>query len=261
MLYSEPRNITCADLAPRWDATIALLSRQSCLLPSSYFESLAGLEDDRYWTFFDLIGCPSQLVIPLMQLTSLVEEKEKISLMRWTSYNPVLVDKIEASIVDWKNPSLGIHDDISEEQMQQQRDRWNCAEAWRYGLLLYITRVFRCDRNTSPPSRLATYARLILEHVHSCRHTAIVQKQAFLPLFFAGCETRDQSSRQSIRYYCQYWDKNCGYDLFNTASSLLEDVWMEQDGSCNNHAWWGSVIDKKQKPYQSHVAPLQFCFG
>ena len=261
MLYSGSNDITYTDLAPRWDATIALLSRQGCLLPYSYFEALLALEDDRYWSFFDLVGCPRELVVPLIQLASLAEENEKVLSMRWTKFDLTLVDEIQASIINWKNPSLEIDYDISEEQMQQQRDRWNCTEAWRYGLLIYITRVFRWNRNTSPPSRLAIYARLILEHVNSCRHTAIVQKQALLPLFFAGCETKDQFSRQSIRDYCQYWSKVCGYNLFSSASSLLEDVWMEQDGSRSDEAWWGSVIDDKQQPYQSHVAPMQFCFG
>jgi Fungal specific transcription factor domain len=181
--------------------------------------------------------------------------------MHWTHFDLTLVDEIQSSIIDWKNPSLELDNDISEEQMQQQRDRWNCTEAWRYGLLIYITRVFRWNRQMSPPSRLAIYARLILEHVNACRHTAIVQKQSLIPLFFAGCETKDQFSRQSIRHYCQYWSKICGYKLFNSASSLLEDVWMEQDGARSNGVWWGSIIDKKQQPYQSHVAPMQFCFG
>jgi hypothetical protein len=197
----------------------------------------------------------------LIQLASLAEENEKAASMRWTRFDLTLVDEIQTSITNWKHPSLEIDDDISEEQMQQQRDRWNCTEAWRYGLLVYITRVFRWNRNLSPPSRLAVYARLIVEHVHSCRHTAIVQKQVLLPLFFAGCETKDQFSRQSIRDYCQYWSKICGYNLFSSACSLLEDVWMEQDGPRGDETWWGSVIDKKQQPYQSHVASMQFCFG
>jgi hypothetical protein len=195
-----------------------------------------------------------------MQLASLAEENEMAASMRWTKFDLTLVDEIQASITNWKHPSLEIDDDVTEEQMQRQRDRCNCIEAWRYGLLIYITRVFRWNRNMSPPSRLAICARLILEHVNSCRHTALVQKQA-LPLFFAGCETKDPFSRQSVRDYCQYWSKTCGYNLFSSACSLLEDVWVEQDGSHDNEAWWGSVIDKKQQPYQSHVAPMQYCFG
>ncbi|RDW58181.1 hypothetical protein BP6252_13592 [Coleophoma cylindrospora] len=159
-----------------WDATIALLSRQACLLPYSYFEALLALEDDRYWSFFDLIGCPRELLVPLMQLARLAEENEKASSMHWTTFDLTLVDEIQASIINWKNPSLEIEDDFSEEEMQQQRDRWNCSEAW-------------------------------------------------------------------------------------SASSVLEEVWMEQAGPRGDAAWWGSVIDRKQKPYQSHIAPMQFCFG
>ncbi|KAE9367713.1 hypothetical protein N431DRAFT_416495 [Stipitochalara longipes BDJ] len=244
-----------------WDATIALLSRQGCLLPYSYFEAVLALEDERYWSFFDLLGCPREFVVPLMQLASLAEENEKASSMRWTRFDLTLVDEIQASIISWENPGLDFDDDVSEEQMQQQRDRWNCTEAWRYGLLIYITRVFRWDRKSSPPSKLALYARLILEHVHSCRRTAIIQKQAFLPLFFASCETKDQFSRQSVQDYCQYWGGVCGYDLFRSAAALLEDVWREQDGLGGGQTWWGSVVDEKQRPYLSYAEPMQFCFG
>ncbi|KAH8810619.1 fungal-specific transcription factor domain-containing protein [Xylogone sp. PMI_703] len=242
-----------------WDATIALLSRQGCILPYYYFESLLALEDDHYWTFFDLVGCPRELIVPLMQLANLAAENEKASSMCET-IDLALVDEIQTSLINCKNPTLEIHDDILEEHMQQNRDRWHCIEAWRYGLLVYITRVFRWDRKADPPSRLATYARLVLEHVQACRRTAMVQKQMLLPLFFAGCEIRDSFWRQSIREYCQYWGEICGYDLFRTASSLLEDVWVEQDAPCSNGTWWGSVIGRKQA-YQTHIAAKQFCFG
>ncbi|PMD40625.1 hypothetical protein L207DRAFT_554328 [Hyaloscypha variabilis F] len=244
-----------------WDATIALLSRQGCVLSYSYFEAVLALEDNRNWSFFDLIGCPRELVVPLMQLASLAEENEKVSSMRWARFDLTPIDEIQAFIISWENPSPIIDDEISEEQMQRQRDRWNCTEAWRYGLLIYITRVFRWDRKTNPPLRLALYARLVLEHVNSCRRTAIVQKQAFLPLFFASCETKDQFSRQSVREYCQYWGGVCGYDLFRSAAALLEDVWREQDGVGGRAAWWGSVVDEKQRPYLDHEEPMQFCFG
>jgi hypothetical protein len=199
--------------------------------------------------------------VPLLQLTVLGEENEKASSMQWTKFDLTFIDEIQNSIVNWENPSLEISTDLSEEQVQQQRDRWNCTEAWRYGLLIYISRVFRWNRKMSPPSTLAFYARYILEHVHSCRHTAIVRKQVLLPLFFAGCETKDPFWRQSIRDYCQYWDKITGYNLFCSAASLLEEIWMEQDDSFSSESWWGSVIDKKQRPSQSCVARMQFCFG
>lgn len=219
------------------------------------------MEDDRYWNFFDLIGCPRELVVPLMQLATLAEENEKACSMRWTRFDLALVDEIQASIISWKNPYLDIDDEVSEEYMNQQRDRWHCTEVWRYGLLIYIMRVFRWDRNSSPPWKLALYARLILDHVHSCRQTAVVQKGTLLPLFLAGCETKDIFLRQSIRDYCQYWSGICGYNLFMSAASLLEDVWMEQDGFGGDEAWWGSVIDEKQTPNQSPIASMQFCFG
>ncbi|OKL56438.1 hypothetical protein UA08_08160 [Talaromyces atroroseus] len=215
-----------------------------------------------YWSFFDLVGCPRELIVPLMQLANLAEENEKALSMRWTRFDLTLVDEIQNSITNWKNSNPDIDEDLSEEAMHQQRDRWHCTEAWRYGLLIYITRVFRWNRETSVPKKLATYARFILEHVQCCRRTSIVQKQAFLPLFFAGCETKDGFSRQSIRDYCQYWDIASGYNLFSSAASLLEEVWMGQDGLHGDRAWWGSVIDKRQELRSSFgEAPMQFCFG
>lgn len=124
-----------------------------------------------------------------MQLVKLAKEYQNTFLMQHTRFDLTPVNEIQTSIINWGNVDPVIDDRLSEEAMQQQRDRWNCIEAWRYGLLLYIARVFRCNGRTSPPTppRLATYARFIFEHVQCCRRTSIVQKQAFLPLFFAGC--------------------------------------------------------------------------
>ncbi|KAH6646199.1 fungal-specific transcription factor domain-containing protein [Truncatella angustata] len=244
-----------------WDATIALVSRQGPILPYSYFQALLTLEDDNHWSFFSLIGCPRQLVVPLMQLARLAEENEKAASMHCARFDPTLVDEIQASIINWENPSFEFEDDLPEEKIQQQRDEWNCVEAWRYGLLIYIIRVFQWDRTRSPPSRLIGYARHVFEHVYSCRKTAVVQKQLLLPLFFGGCETKDQYFRRSIRDYCRYWDKASGYNLFRTASSLLEDIWQELDRSPYDDVWWGSVVDKKQDLYQFPLYPMQFCFG
>lgn len=182
--------------------------------------------------------------------------------MRWTNFDSTLVNNIQASITNWRNSSLlAIDNGLSEESMQQQRDRFHCTEAWRYGLLIYITRVFQWTRTSSPPKILATYARLIFEHVQSCRRTSIVAKQAFFPLFLAGCETKDRFLRQSIREFCEYWDTSSGYNLFRTALSLLEDTWKEHNGPSGDEVWWGSVIDRKQQIYQLQGLSMQFCFG
>ncbi|EED12918.1 hypothetical protein TSTA_054290 [Talaromyces stipitatus ATCC 10500] len=244
-----------------WDATIALISRQGCMLPYSYFESLLALENNKYWSFFDLVGCPRDLIIHLMQLTNLARENEQALSMRCTKFDPALVNNTRASISEWRNPSTPIDNNLPEEAMQQQRDRWNCTETWRYGLLIYITRVFLWNRESNPPNILVTYARLIFEHVQSCRRTSIVAKQAFFPLFLAGCETKDPFLRQSIREFCQYWDRRSGYNLFNSASSLLEEIWRERSVSSNDGVWWGSIIDKKQQACQLHGIQMRFCFG
>lgn len=87
-----------ADFPSRWDANIALLSRRGCKLPYSYFESLLALENDQYWSFFDLVGCPRELIIHLMKLTSLAPENEQVLSMRWTKFDLTPVNDIQASI-------------------------------------------------------------------------------------------------------------------------------------------------------------------
>jgi hypothetical protein len=89
-----------ADLAPRWDATIALLSRQGCLSPIPTFDNCYTLEDERYWSFFDLTGCPREFVVLLMQLPSLAEENKKASSMRWTTFDLTPVNEIQTSIIN-----------------------------------------------------------------------------------------------------------------------------------------------------------------
>lgn len=246
----------------RWDANIALLSRQGCILPYSYFESLLALENERYWSFFDVVGCPRELIVHLMQLSSLAQENEQALSMQWTKFDLTSVNNIQASITDWKNTSLlAIDKDSSENSIQQQRDRYHCTEAWRYGLLIYITRVFHWNRKSTPPKTLIIYARLIFEHVQSCRRTSIIAKQAFFPLFLAGCETEDRFLRQSIKEFCEYWDTASGYDLFRSALLLLKDIWREKNGPSGDDVWWGSIIDKKQQICRLQGLQMQFCFG
>ena len=229
------------------------------MLPYSYLEALLALESNASWSFFDVTGCPRELVVPLTQLASLAEENEKALSMRWTRFDLTLVDEIWQSILNWKHVGLDYDDSMSEEQMHHQRDVYHCSEVWRYGLLIYIIRVFYWKRHESPPRKLAHYARLAIEHVNACRHTAPVQRQVLLALFWAGSETTDHFLRQSVRDYCRYWSKHSGYRLFATAASLLEEVWAESADSVDDAVvWWGSVIDSKQK---SQYPKTRFCFG
>ncbi|KIW11191.1 hypothetical protein PV08_10491 [Exophiala spinifera] len=259
MWEKDPRAQAQVVMLLWWDATIGLLSREGCMLPYSYLESLLALELKTSWSFFDVTGCPRELVVPLVQLAALAEENEKALSMRWTRFDMSVVDEIRQSIVNWKNVVLEYDDSMSEEQMHRQQDVYHCSEVWRYGLLIYITRVFYWKRHEPPPRKLAYHARLAIEHVNACRHTAPVQRQVLLALFWAGSETTDQFLRQSIRDYCGYWSRHSGYQLFTTAASLLEEVWAEAAGSADNAGvWWGSVIDSKQK---SQNPKTRFCFG
>jgi len=221
-------------------------------MPYSYFEIVLGRESSSNWTFFDLNGCPRELIVPMMQLANLAAENEPASAPRnMTAFALTdLVDEIEASLNSWQyKPMLGVNDPAADdaEAMQTDRDRYHCCEAWRHGLLIYIQRVFRWRRGQKPPARLAYLARVTIDHVRSCRRTSTVQKQSLLPAFFAGAETTDTDSRQSIRDYCTWWYALYGYQMFETAQSLLEELWTQRDARWNDDTlWWGGIVDARQ---------------
>ena len=245
----------------RWDASIALISRQPCVLPYTYFETVLSHEnnDGDKWTFFDLNGCPRELIVPMMQLANLAVENEPTSEQRSLTAFALtdLVEEIEASLKDWKyKSSLESDADDDAEAMQADRDHYHCCEAWRYALLIYVQRVFRWQRGTKPPARLTYLARVTIDHLRSCRPSSQVQKQALLPAWLAGAETMDLTARQHLRDYCTWWYSMHGYQMFSTVSSLLEELWAQQDVRWwDDDLWWGEIVDEK------HSSGKTFCFG
>jgi hypothetical protein len=120
-----------------------------------------------------------------------------------------------------------------EEQFNSRQDRYHCTEAWRYALLIYIERAFRWDRKCPRPLNLKWLVRKTLDHVRCCRRMSQTQKQLLLPVFLAGSETTDQEMRHFTRKYCQWWVTRSRYNMFNSVSSLLEEIWAEDNiGTC-----------------------------
>lgn len=152
--------------------------------------------------------------------------------------------------------------DNEDEEYCQQQDRHHLAEAWRYGLLLYIQRVFRWDRQSHrrPPEALRLTSR-ILEHSRNCRKTSQAQKQLLLPIFLAGAEARDEDMRDTARSFCLWWGARCRYGMFYSVLELLEEYWRELPSRKGQPFWWGSFLDMKSASGTARGSNMQFLFG
>ena len=207
---------------PRWDATLALISRQGIIIDQSYLDHLMLSQGQDEWSFYDLTGCPGDLFVRLVQLAELAKQRELAACMTWLTFDLSPVIKIEREIQQWQSSLFAdaygpnfdsivekasdsdAEADI-EERFHSKQDRYHCAEAWRYSLLIYIERVFRWDRKCARPLILTWLVRKTLDHVRCCRHTSQTQKQLLLPVFLAGSETTDEEMRRFTRKYCKWW--------------------------------------------------------
>lgn len=60
----------------------------------------------------------------------------------------------------------------------------------------------------SVPVHILLRARVVVDYAVSCRHITMMSRQALLPLIFAGCELKDQSTRTEILRLCTAWDES-----------------------------------------------------
>ncbi|KAI9927546.1 hypothetical protein MW887_003164 [Aspergillus wentii] len=191
-----------------WDATLALVSRQGPIIDQAYLKFLVKWEEQDEWSFFDLTGCPGELLVHLFHLAELAKQKEMSCTMEWLTFNMTPIIAIEQKIMNWTNnhvlPSNDTDTD-SEETFHAHQDRHHCAEAWRYTLLIYIERVFKWERQQHRPRCMPRLVRMTLDHVRSCRRTSQTQKQLLLPVFLAGSETADKDMQGFVKDYCRYW--------------------------------------------------------
>lgn len=249
----------------RWDATLALISRQGTVFDQTYRDFLIKWEQKDEWSFFELTGCPGDLLVHLFYLAELAKQKELASSMEWLTFNMTPIKSIERKVIEWKNEMIphvveNDHQDEQEEEKQihDHQDRYHCAEAWRYSLLIYVERVFKWDRQQRRrPYSIAQLVRTTLDHVRSCCRTSQTQKQLLLPVFLAGSETTDADMRRLVKGYCKHWAEKSRYGMFYSASLLLDEIWMASPSQ-----WWGAVIDQKTRistgPSQMVT---QFLFG
>jgi hypothetical protein len=210
----------------------------------AYFETILQFQDEDKWDYFGLCGCPLPMVKIVMQLARLSAVKKKSLSMQYVTFDNGIVSDIEQSLESWQYGSPPEADE-DEESMQQDRDRMHCSEAWRNGLILYIYRVFYWKPGEQTPMRFLSHARVITDHIFASRDDNMINRQALLPLFFAGCELKDQSTRRKITRYCTAWDDKTRYHMFYTTVPLLQQVWAEQEGRGFENTWWGQVVDKQ----------------
>jgi hypothetical protein len=180
--------------------------------------------------------------------------------MLHVTFDTTVISVLEHSLESWCHLSPATVFE-SEESMQEDQDRMHCSEAWRNGLLLYIYRVFRWKPGDSVPMRILYLARVIVDHVFACRDESMVARQALLPLFFAGCELRDRSTRKKIINCCSIWNERTKYHMFLSAIPLLEEVWAEGEAKGFENVWWGQVVDKQHKSEVCSPLQMRLCFG
>ncbi|KAJ5618750.1 hypothetical protein N7510_002734 [Penicillium lagena] len=179
----------------------------------------------------------------------LVHQSEIARSMRWLNFDITPVLEIEMELTKWNNNvrssidenpmSRELSDAEREQNFHKQQDRYHCAEAWRYALLLYIESVFKSDHQRCT-ARQNKVLRSTIDHTKCCRRTSQTQKQLLLPVFLAGSVTSDQDTREFVKDYCTYWGEKSRYSMFNSVPLLLDEVW-------SSGKWWGAVVDNETR--------------
>ncbi|KAI0427454.1 fungal-specific transcription factor domain-containing protein [Xylaria sp. FL1042] len=256
----SPRAVVQVGLLTWWDAIISLLSREDCVFPYSYFEAVILNHREKEWDYFSLCGCPLQLVEIVMRLARLTAEKRQSLSMRYVKFDDAIISEIEKLLESWQHepPPTSLQDEAS---MHQDLDTMHCSEAWRNGLLLYLYRVFQWEPGSRVAMRATLRARITADHVFACREDSLVAKQALLPLFFAGCELRDESTRRKILRYCALWDDMTRYHMFDSTIPLLREIWAEQEQKGFDDIWWGQVVDRAHATGSRDALKMRLCFG
>lgn len=247
-----------------WDCTFALLSRSECIFSSQYYDFIVRCEVEDGWNMFSISGVPKELFHYLVEIVQLAHEKEQISKMRYAIFDTRRVFELEEKIAAYSQDNLPPDDTINDDEaIQHWHDCRHGVEAWKYALLLYISRVLKWTRTEDEePPTVFSLARLTLDSVRSCRSTSMVQKQLLLPVFLAGAESKDAYARRFALDYCDEWSWKCRFHMFQDAATLLKEVWDAQDRQGDaSTVWWGSVMEEEQRKaaYTENVA--EYLFG
>jgi hypothetical protein len=209
------------------------------------------------WSTFDLNGIPETLFIAMIKLNQLHGISNSHAYL-------TLLDEAEDMVKGWKNDdeTLGTTHTTS---TTDATDRYHLAEAWRFGILLYASRVFPQEDGALNTLSLAN---ITLNHIRCVNSETTIRKQVFLPLFLAGSEVADDSSRDFCRDYCWFFcgrrgykdfENSCGYGMFANAGELLEEIWAERYAIGDMGLWWGAVVDRNTTDLNGLES--QFLFG
>ena len=255
-----PRLKAQAGMLVWWDLTIALMSRQNPVFNDAYLDAISASDANDSQLFFDISGCPAVFAKFMAKIARTASKYEAAQRFVWFQFNNSLVDEMQRCLESWSNPYGKIgHDTEAQEDPQLTRDYYHCVEAWRHALLLYILQVFRRDSDISTST--AYLSRLILDHAKCIRRSSVTQKQVLLPVFLAGADVLDMSSRNEIKEYCSFWADANGYHMFQNVADLLDSVWRDRK---QHHAqepyWWGMTADKYTQTAPGSMS-IEFLLG
>lgn len=197
------------------------------------------------WSIFTVSGVPRDLFQYCRELAQLASEKEQIAGLRYARFDTTRVLEIESCIrayTEGESESPSIAD--SKELVQHWHDICNAGNAWKYALLLYISRVFKWDQSSdSHLPEITSLARLVLDSVRCCRPDSPLQKQLLFPVFLAGSECADEYSRAFVETYCEGWYQKIRYNMFREALDVLRQIWSRKDDELDEFGvWWGSFV-------------------
>lgn len=155
--------------------------------------------------------------------------------------------------------SLGNEFDLAyggEDDVLKSPDKFHLFEAWRKGILLYATRVFAVESQSSTLlSRKTTYlSRLVLDHIRCIREETELRKQVLLPLFLAGAETKVEEDRKFCTSFCDGLAAQTTYQLFGDISNVLQQIWNRQHH--DDDQWWGSFVSGRSQKDGGALNPV-----
>ncbi|SLM34267.1 Zn(2)-C6 fungal-type DNA-binding domain [Lasallia pustulata] len=245
-----------------WDITIGMISRRGLTFSKSYLDTILACTKEDAHRFFNLTGCPADLVVCMAKLARLASAYEHSQGSEWTALRASRVDDLEATLTAWHNPfyvASGVSD--VQEGLNPARDCYHCVEAWRHALILYIYQVLKRDAVMTSPEVIPSYSRRILGHIHCIKQETVIQKQVLLPLFLAGCEATEKKLRKQAKDFCRVWSQRNGYRMFQDVGDLLEHVWKDRQNSADGRYWWGHTVDQYNTTEPTNPMRSQFLFG
>lgn len=227
------------------------------IFPIKYIKPTFHVSEIDGWCMFDLHGIPETLFFAMVKL-------DQLHGIFNTAQYQALLEEIEDMVGGWKNDdeTFGIPHTIS---TTDATDQYHLAETWRFGILLYISRVFPLPNGGMNTMSLAN---ITLNHIRCITSETTIRKQVFLPLFLAGSEVSDDNSREFCREYCRFFsgskgykdfENSCGYGMFANAGEMLEQIWFERDALADESLWWGDFVDRTTTDVNGLES--QFLFG